>query len=60
MHPENIASSVCMCRITIEEPVLKDTYLLVLRAEEQVLWHGSFRPSDNGKAWLGGCCGAGR
>ncbi|XP_075828259.1 interleukin-4 receptor subunit alpha isoform X1 [Microtus pennsylvanicus] len=47
--PENIASSVCMCRITIEEPVLTDTYLLVLRAEEQVLWLGSFTPSNNVK-----------
>ncbi|CAO2583178.1 Interleukin-4 receptor subunit alpha, partial [Lemmus lemmus] len=47
--PENIASSVCMCRITIDEPVQGDTYLLVLRAEEQLLWQGSFRPSDNVK-----------
>ncbi|XP_038186102.1 interleukin-4 receptor subunit alpha [Arvicola amphibius] len=47
--PENVASTVCMCRITIEDPVQRDTYLLVLKAKEQVLWQGSFRPSDNVK-----------
>lgn len=58
--PENSASTVCVCHMNTDDLVQTDIYKLVLRAKGRLLWQGSFRPSENGKAWLVGCSTTGR
>ncbi|CAH6793076.1 interleukin-4 receptor subunit alpha [Phodopus roborovskii] len=47
--PENSASSKCVCHMNTDAVIQADTYQLILWAKEQLLWQGSFRPSDNVK-----------
>lgn len=54
--PKNSASTTCVCRMDIDEPVQTDRYQMELWAGQRQLWHGSFKPSDNGKAmWVPPC-----
>ncbi|KAL1787297.1 interleukin-4 receptor subunit alpha [Sigmodon hispidus] len=47
--PENSASNMCVCHMSTEEPIQADIYQLVLSTEGRLLWHGSFKPSNNVK-----------
>lgn len=52
---ENRESAVCVCDMLIEDVVRADTYQLDLWAGKQLLWSGSFTPSEHGE--LGGAAG---
>lgn len=46
---ENRASAVCVCDMLMEDVVFSDTYKLDLWAGKQLLWSGSFMPSEHVK-----------
>ena len=47
--PENRESTVCLCNVLMDDVVSGDTYQLDLWAGTQLLWSGSFRPSEHGE-----------
>ncbi|KAM4829681.1 interleukin-4 receptor subunit alpha [Thomomys bottae] len=44
--PENVADAVCSCHMHTDQPLFGDTFRLDLWAGQQLLWAGSFTPSD--------------
>ncbi|XP_045705134.1 interleukin-4 receptor subunit alpha-like [Phyllostomus hastatus] len=47
--PENRESTVCLCDVLMDDVVSVDTYQLGLWAGKQLLWNGSFQPSEHVK-----------
>lgn len=50
---------MCLCDVLMNDVVSVDTYQLGLWAGKQLLWNGSFQPSDHGE-WAGRGWGAPR
>ncbi|XP_037363286.1 interleukin-4 receptor subunit alpha [Talpa occidentalis] len=47
--PENKEGTVCVCYMPIDDVAREDIYQLSLWAGRQLLWNGSFKPSENVK-----------
>lgn len=45
--PENRESTACVCDMPMQDVVSEDVYHLHLWAEKQLLWRGSFKPSEH-------------
>lgn len=57
--PENNGGVGCVCHLLMDDVVSMDNYTLDLWAGQQLLWKGSFKPSEHGEqgrvwwAWVG-------